>query len=113
VKPFSIRIQEESGAAHVVLEGELDIATTPRAETELRRLEGENVGVIVLDLRGLTFMDSTGLRLLVAADARAREAGHRLAIVRGPGPVHRVLEITGLHNRLDLVDDPDEALAAS
>lgn len=112
VKPFSIRIEEEPGTAHVLLEGELDIATTPRAEADLRRLEGEGVSVIVLDLRGLTFMDSTGLRLLVAADARARESGRRLAIVRGPGPVHRVLEITGLHTRLDLVDDPSEVAAA-
>jgi anti-anti-sigma factor len=113
VKPFSIRIEQDSGTVHVVLEGELDIATTPRADAELRRLEGEGASVIVLDLRGLTFMDSTGLRLLVAADARAREAGHRLAIVRGPGPVHRVLEITGLHTRLDLVGDPADVAAPS
>jgi anti-sigma B factor antagonist len=112
VKPFSIRTEEEAGSALVLLEGELDIATTPRVESELRRVEADGVAVIVLDLRGLTFMDSTGLRLLVSADARAREAGHRLAIVRGPGPVHRVLEITGLHSRLDLVADPAEVGAA-
>jgi anti-anti-sigma regulatory factor len=46
------------------------------------------------------------LRLLVAADARAREGGHRLAIIRGPEAVHRVLELTGLDAKLDLVDDP-------
>ena len=89
-----------------MLEGELDIATTPQVEEELRRIEAQHADVIVLDLRGLTFMDSTGLRLLVTADARARDAGHRLAIVRGPAAVHRVLEITGLHSRLDLVEDP-------
>lgn len=112
MKPFAISIEETPEVARLVLQGELDIATSPQAEAELRRLEGEGAATIVLDLRGLTFMDSTGLRLLVAADARARESGHRLAIVRGPGPVHRVLEITGLHSRLDLVDDPAELGAA-
>jgi anti-anti-sigma factor len=111
VKPFAIRIDQDAGAVLVQLEGELDIATTPKVDGELRRIESDGAGVIVLDLRGLTFMDSTGLRLLVTADARAREGGHRLAIVRGPGPVHRVLEITGLHNRLDLISDPSELQA--
>jgi len=112
VKPFSITVQADAGTTRVLLVGELDIATTPGVEGELRKVEESGAEVIVLDLRGLTFMDSTGLRLLVAADARAREAGHRLAIVRGPGPVHRVLEITGLHSRLDLVSDPAEVGAA-
>jgi anti-sigma B factor antagonist len=109
VKPFSIAIEETDSAARVVLEGELDIATTPRADAELRRVEQNGARVIVLDLRQLTFMDSTGLRLLVAADARARDAGHRLAIVRGPPAVHRVLEITGLDAKLDVIADPADA----
>jgi anti-anti-sigma factor len=66
-----------------------------------------------LDLRKLNFMDSTGLRLLVQADARARESGHRLAIVRGPEAVHRVLEITGLDAKLDLIDDPGDVIVAT
>jgi len=92
----------------IELQGELDVATTPRAEAELRRVEKAGAGLIVVDLRGLTFMDSTGLRLLVSADARARDGEHRLAIVRGPDTVHRVLELTGLDARLALVDDPAE-----
>lgn len=105
MKPFSIHIDRDPGdhEARVRLEGELDIATTPGAEAEVRRLEEEGTPEIVLDLRGLTFMDSTGLRLLVGADARAREAGHRLTIIRGPEPVHRVLEITGLDAKLNVV----------
>ena len=109
VKPFSITIDHDQDTAHVVLEGELDIATSPGAEEEIRRIETNGASVIVLDLRGLTFMDSTGLRLLVAADARARDAGRRLVIVRGPEAVHRVLEITGLDAKLFLVADPAEA----
>jgi anti-anti-sigma factor len=113
VKPFSIHIDESDEMVRVVLEGELDIATTPTAEAELRRLEHNRARLIVLDLRRVTFMDSTGLRLLVAADARAREAGHRLAIVKGPAAVHRVLELTGLDAKLDLIADPADATAPS
>ena len=109
MKPFAISVDRAQESVRVVLEGELDIATTPGAEAELKRVEGDGADVIVLDLRGLTFMDSTGLRLLVAADARAREAGHRLVIVRGPAAVHRVLEITGLDAKLQLIADPAEA----
>jgi anti-anti-sigma factor len=109
VKPFSISVDRSDETTVVVLEGELDIATTPGAEEELRRVEMNGARVIVLDLRGLTFMDSTGLRLLVAADARARDAGRRLVVVRGPAPVHRVLEITGLDGKLEMVADPAEA----
>jgi anti-sigma B factor antagonist len=106
VKPFAIRIEESGRTATIELDGELDIATTPGAEAELQRVEQSGPGVIVLDLRGLTFMDSTGLRLLVSADARARGGDHRLVIVRGPAPVQRVLELTGLDTRLDVIDDP-------
>jgi anti-sigma B factor antagonist len=108
VKPFAIRIQESGGTATIELDGELDIATTPTAEAELRRVEQGGVAVVVIDLRGLTFMDSTGLRLLVSADARARDGEHRLVIVRGPAPVQRVLELTGLDTRLEVIDDPAE-----
>jgi anti-sigma B factor antagonist len=111
VKPFSIDVRLTDGVAHVVLSGELDIATHGDAEATLREVQESGVSVIVLDLRGLSFMDSTGLRLLVQADSRARDLGQRLAIVRGPDAVHRVLEITGLDTKLDLIDDPAEVAA--
>ena len=58
----------------VRLSGELDIATAGRAEEELRRAEAGEPAVLAVDLGGLTFMDSTGLRLIVAAHSRARDA---------------------------------------
>jgi anti-anti-sigma factor len=54
-------------------------------------------------------MDSSGLRLVVLADMRAREAGRRFALVRGKETVHRVFEITRMSDRLDFVEDPEEA----
>jgi anti-anti-sigma factor len=90
--------------------GELDISGAAILEAELDRLSAEQgISAIVLDLRALEFMDSSGLRLVVVADMRAREAGRRFALVRGEETVHRVFEITRMSDRLDFVDDPEEA----
>jgi anti-anti-sigma factor len=89
--------------------GELDLSGAAVLQAELDRLaeEGE-LGGLVLDLRGLEFMDSSGLRLVVLADMQAREAGRRFALVRGDETVHRVFEITRMSDRLDFVDDPED-----
>ncbi len=89
--------------------GELDLSGAAVLQAELDRLadEGE-LGGVVLDLRGLEFMDSSGLRLVVLADMQAREAGRRCALVRGDETVHRVFEITRMSDRLQFVDDPEE-----
>ncbi len=87
--------------------GELDLSGAAVLETELDRLARDpQVAAVVLDLRGLEFMDSSGLRLVVIADRKAREAGRRFALVRGGETVHRVFEITRMSDRLDFVDDP-------
>lgn len=88
------------------LQGELDLSTTQQLEEELRRVEAASPAAVVLDLRGLRFLDSTGLRLIISADARARQNGRELILVRGPETVHRVFTITRLDERLQLVDDP-------
>lgn len=92
------------GGVRVRLEGELDIATAPRADEALRGAEDGAPPVIAADLAGLSFMDSTGLRLIVAAAGRAHAAGRRFVVVRGPDAVHRVLELTGVDARLEVVD---------
>ena len=88
--------------------GELDLSGATILEAELDRLTAEpDLGSVVLDLRGLEFMDSSGLRLVVMADMQAREAGRRFALVRGGDTVHRVFEITRMSERLEFVDDPE------
>jgi anti-anti-sigma factor len=94
----------DGDVAHIALTGEFDLAGVQNFEGELSKLEAENPGVVVVDLGGLSFMDSSGLRALVMADQRAAKAGRRLAIVPGPPAVKRVFEITQLDGRLDLVD---------
>jgi anti-sigma B factor antagonist len=95
--------------ALVVATGELDLSGAAVLEGELERLAAEpELGTVVLDMRGLEFMDSSGLRLVVLADMRAREAGRRFVLVRGSETVHRVFEITRMADRLDFVSDPED-----
>jgi anti-sigma B factor antagonist len=100
VKPLTVTAEHVGNSVRVVSVGELDIGGAPEAEDVLREAEGDGVSDLTLDLSGLTFMDSTGLRLVVAADRRAREAGRTLHVVRGPAAVQRVFELTGLDDKL-------------
>lgn len=105
MKLLELTTETEGTAVRLVLTGELDIAGAARVEQELERIEREPPATLVLDLRELAFMDSTGLRVIVAADGRAREQSRRLVIVRGSDTVQRIIEMTRLHERLEIVDD--------
>jgi anti-sigma B factor antagonist len=111
VAPLDITTEQHPGQTRVVLAGELDIASTQGLEDELAAIEANSPGTLVLDLRGVEFIDSTGLRALIAADERARSQGRRLAVVSGPNAVERLLEVTQLDQRLEVVDDPDSVSA--
>jgi anti-sigma B factor antagonist len=107
---MNLRVASEiaRGRALLRLQGELDLASVPEAETALMRLEHDpNTATIVLDLRRLAFMDSTGLRFVLAADARANRTDRRLVIVRGPESVHRVFHLARLEDRLEFADSAD------
>jgi anti-anti-sigma factor len=110
--PFEVTIEEHAGAVHARLAGELDISSAPRLEEVLGRVEADGPPLLVLDLSGLDFMDSTGLRLLIGADARARGAGRRLVLIQGNEMVQRVLRLTRLDERLEIVAGPGDLAAA-
>ncbi len=97
--------EERDGRVRVVLVGELDLSTVAKVQEELRRVEESQPPTVVIDLSRLTFLDSTGLRCIVTADERARAAGRRIGVGRGPDPVQRVFSITRLEERLEMVDD--------
>ncbi|MGI8920828.1 MAG: STAS domain-containing protein [Solirubrobacteraceae bacterium] len=103
---LELNSETSDGVVRVALVGELDIGSAPALESELDRVERDRPAMIALDLRRLEFLDSTGLRVLLEADARGKEMGRRVVIVRGPSAVQRVLAITRLDERLDLVDAP-------
>lgn len=98
-----VETRSEQGRVVLELRGELDMAGVANFERELAAAEAEAPAELVVDLDGLRFMDSSGLRALVAADDRARREGRTLSIVPGPPAVRRVFEITQLDARLNLV----------
>ena len=96
---------ERQGKTHVVgMSGELDLATTTRLEDELEAAEASDADEIILDLSRLDFIDSTGLQVILAADARSKANGKRLKLVRGQRQVHRIFEITDTADRLPFGD---------
>jgi anti-sigma B factor antagonist len=104
---FSISTAELNGRVVVDVRGELDLATAPELEATLARSLDTGQDVIV-DLRGLQFMDSSGLRVLVAARAHAAERDLRFALVRpaAGGPIARILSIAGVDAELEMIDEP-------
>ncbi len=104
---LEVTTEQHGGQTRAVLAGELDIASTESFEEELGRIEANSPGTLVLDLRNVAFIDSTGLRAVIGADERARTAGRRLVVVRGPGAVERLFSVTQLDQRLEIVEDPE------
>ena len=96
--------------ALVALRGELDLVTVSKVAQVLDELEPQAEGVrhVVLDLRGLTFIDVLGLHELLRQNEFARNNRHNLAVVRGTDPIQRVLKLTGVEEMLVLVDDPED-----
>jgi anti-sigma B factor antagonist len=111
---MSLELRADPGAdpdiARLTLAGDLDLASAPELERSLSALQGGGRPVL-LDLREVSFMDSSGLRVILGADARARSSGSRLLLVPGPPGVQRVFQLTLLDRRLEFVDDPDQAQA--
>ncbi len=106
VPSFELRIVLSDGRMQLVPCGELDIATAGELEQAVDDATTGGVPELVLDLRELTFMDSTGLRTLAQANVKAEQAGTALSIWRGPRQIERVLEISGLGPLLPLADAP-------
>ena len=104
--PVDVDIARQDGVLRLALAGELDVSTAASVEERLIELEdGEQADRMVLDLRGLRFIDSTGLSLLINAHSRGRKAGRRVTVVSGTGAPRRILETTGLGRRLDVVEE--------
>jgi anti-sigma B factor antagonist len=103
---LSLETREEDGAVQIAVSGELDLSSALTFDEEVRRAEERRPQTLVLDLRRLRLMDSTGLRLIMSAQSRARTRGRRLAIVQGSEPVRRLFRLAGVHRRLEIVDDP-------
>ena len=111
---FGCRLDDRGcGVVWVHLTGELDIATATRLERVLVPSE-PGARLVVLDLRKLTFMDSSGARVIASASTRARSAGGRLVLVHAPSQVQRLLGLTGVAGTVEIVElgDSEPAIQA-
>jgi anti-sigma B factor antagonist len=109
-RPFHVHVQPHADATLLAISGELDIATAPELEQALDQIQPEQTKLVVVDLRELQFMDSTGLSTLVRAHQRLSEHDCELTLVKGPPQVQRLLDLTGVAERLRLGSDPAELL---
>lgn len=105
---FEVDVHRQNGTPMLSVRGELDLASSPLLEQALERAAQDSPSLVIIDLRELDFMDSTGLSVLIRAHQRAQELGHRLGIVNGSRQVRRLLSLTGVADRLTIVDQPEE-----
>jgi anti-sigma B factor antagonist len=110
---FGVEVVDGEQAVVIGVSGELDLATSPELERELQRSTASAAALLIIDLRKLEFMDSTGLSVLVRAHQKTTQSGKQFAVVKGPQQVQRLLSLTGVAERLTVVDTPEELLGGS
>ncbi len=97
---FRCDVEPDRESVRVVPFGELDLDTVREVEEHLLELQQNGFREVVLDLRNLTFIDSSGVHVIVAADRLARRDGTHFALIAGPSAVQRVFEIAGIEDML-------------
>jgi anti-anti-sigma factor len=112
VSTLSLETREDRDTVRIAVSGELDLSSALTFDEEVRRAEERKPKTLILDLRRLRFMDSTGLRLIMSAHSRSAKRGFRLAIVLGSEPVKRIFRLAGVSRRLDIVDHPSAVMSS-
>lgn len=97
---FSVDVRPARDRVVVAPQGELDLATVEGVRAEIAELRSRGFSDVVLDLRGLTFLDSAGIHLLLDSHRAAEARGLAFSIIDGPEPVGRALELTGVSHVL-------------
>ncbi len=110
---LTIRVTSAPLAQTIVLTGEADLLGAPKIEAALRDISVNAPGLIIIDLRGLTFIDSSGLQALLTGHELCRARGHELRIIPGPENVRRLFELTGMDEVLSFTDVADLAPEAN
>ena len=103
-EPFRCDVSLERDIVRILPIGELDLITAPILEARLTEVRNAGYRQVLLDLRGLLFIDSTGLHVILRHDAEARRDGFSLALVPGPPEVQRVFDTAGVATRLPFID---------
>ena len=98
---LTVRVESNNGVARIALSGELDMASAPILQEQLTRSEQDDVKEIMVDLRDLSFLDSTGLHAFVRAKERAEANGRRFILVGTRASSRRMFELTQTQFLLD------------
>ncbi len=107
---LDVTVRKLQGTAVVAVAGEIDVYTSPLLQERLVEVLREGISSIVLDLSEVTFLDSTGLGVLITGLKRCRSAGGDLSLVTAQPNVLKVLEITGLNDVFQIHDSVDDAI---
>jgi anti-sigma B factor antagonist len=108
---LDVTVRKVDGTAVVAVAGEIDVYTSPLLQERLVEALKDGSSSIVLDLSAVTFLDSTGLGVLITGLKRCRSADGDLVLVTAQPNVLKVLEITGLNDVFQVHDSVDDALA--
>jgi anti-anti-sigma factor len=103
---FNVAVHPDRTQVVVAPSGELDLATIDRVERELTDLRLAGFRDVVLDLRSLTFIDSSGLQLILRQAQAAEDSGCRFRLINGPASVRRLFQLTGTESAFEFVDRP-------
>jgi anti-sigma B factor antagonist len=112
-KGLAIVPHDEGETQRIVLTGELDVATVPLFNKRLSELQQRGCTTVVLDLSGVTFMDSTGLSAILVVEMHARMRGQRFAVIEGPPHVNELFRLTGVDNFLEIISASGAARRSS
>lgn len=102
---FQLTSTADHAQTHVLVTGELDLVSAPELERELQRILLAAASDVVLDLRGVTFIDSSGLRVVLVGSRDARASGRRFVVLAGEGQVRRVIDMAQVADHLELDDE--------
>ena len=107
---LSVETRDHGPWAIVDVQGEVDMFTAPKLRERLVQVIDQGHHQVVVNLEGVTFMDSTGLGVLIGGLRRVKEREGEMALVCTNRPVLRVLTITGLHNVFPIHDTVEQAV---
>jgi anti-anti-sigma factor len=106
---FRVDVRAEREATVIAVSGELDLASSPMLEERIDQAFASPSSLLIIDLREVEFMDSTGLSVLIRAHQTAEDADRKLYLVKGPPQVQRLLSLTGVGERLSVLETPEDA----
>jgi anti-sigma B factor antagonist len=105
-----VDVRREPDRVILALVGELDMASAPLLQSAFEGAALDTGELVVLDLNGLEFIDSTGLRVILAVRKLCSDRGQELAVTRGSKQVERLLSVTGVGDHLTMLESPEAPL---